>query len=1337
MKLRLIPILLMIAGFFMQPAVSARQSFSISSIENTDGLSSNFVKTVHQDKFGFMWFGTKNGLNSFDGINVRRYNCYDSNLRRGNNNVSAIAERNDTLWVGTDCGIYMYDMRRERFSFLDIRSPEGVGPDNWVERIICRPDGTIWMLLPNQGIFRLKNNRMSYYSVTDHNGDKGKLPLCMTMLGDRLYVGSSTQGLYVYDEDSDRFREVGTPEARQQLRPMVICIISQIHEHVLLLGDQSGHLTTYDTLTGELRRLASSQEGKIYLRSCLQTGNELWIGSNAGICIIDLTDGSETLINSDTMGESGLSDNGIYSLYQDREGNIWAATLFGGVNYLQRRGLVFEKYTGGTSERSLSGKLVRGMAVTSDGRIWVGHEDGGFDCINSYTGTLDRGVADIHADLGVLTVKSCGNTIYAGRVRNGMAVLSGDHSRVETLCKDLLGEDNTVYAVHEDSHGNLWVGLEWGLFCRKAGTEEFVRHDEIGYDWINDIYETRSGDLWIATIGSGAYRYTPSTGEYTHFAFDESYSNGLRSNSISAIMEDSKGRIWLSTERGGLSLFNPDTSDFTTFSIEEGLPDNVVYNVLEDKLGFLWFGTSNGLVKFHPETHQIKYFSSRQGEMVSSYNYNSAVVDQDGRFYFGGTGGVITFDPLRDSQPDSLPPLYLTHMRIGNEEISPSSDNSLLSENLLYADKISIPRTGGTIRFSVASPNYSNHRSVEYSYRLLPNDDEWIRVADPRDISFTGLTPGDYTLELRVDSGSLSSTHPYTLSIIPSWYQTWWAYLLYLFILGAFIMSAWRYYRCRQEREMVKRANMMSIRKEKELYQSKIQFFTEIAHEIRTPLSLIGTPLEAIDEIGISDERVKRYLGTIRMNTNRLLDLTSHLLDFQKIDSEQHSLTFANVDVNALVHSVVSRFEPTLSLRDKEFTVEMPVRPVLATIDKEAITKIVSNLLNNAMKYSLRKIALELTVDDNNFRITVSSDGERIEGANRLKIFEPFFQIDTQGHSGGVGIGLPLCSTLAKLHNGSLVLAEEGKFDNTFVLEIPLRQEGVDAEAEPSPTMTEYVMEDESAFEENTVGYSILLVEDNDEMRQFLSEQLSKNFSVETAPNGVEALKMLGEHKFDMIVTDIMMPEMDGYELCCKVKENVDLSNIPVVFLTAKNDIESKVKALKCGGEAYIEKPFSIKYFRQQIMSLLDNRQHERKAFLKKPFFTVDNMKLNKADEEFMNKVISIITENISDENFSVEAMADAFCMSRSSLLRRIKTLFNLSPVELIRLIKLKKAAELIQEGKYRIGDVCFMVGINSSSYFSKLFFKQFGVTPKVFEKQCQKNSNPSMTAKDKLVVRD
>lgn len=1319
---------ILIAGMLVLTAVAAAAApirFSISKIDNSDGLSSNNVKAIHRDRFGFMWFGTKNGLNRYDGLSVRRFNCYDPTTRRGNNNISSIFERNDSLWVGTDRGVYIYDMRREVFTHMGLRSREGIAADDWVETIFGDSDGNIWVLIPNQGVFRINGKAMDYYSVTDHGGDKGKLPQCITAVGDEIFVGTSFQGLFKYDRSSNCFKQAGPPDVRQRFSGMLISVLAPMTDHDILLGDTNGNLLCLDIHSGDMREIPFSAAGHVYLRKVCRLGDELWIGTQGGICILDLNDGSETRVTTETMGESAFTDNVIYTFYPDDKGNLWIGTLFGGVNYFQRTGLVFEYFTKGSSQRSLSGNLLRGMAYTP-GKVWMGYEDGGLDALDVATCTIDRSMTDRIPEKSVLNLQSIGNTVMAGSVRHGLSVFDADSRAVSNMCSNLHGSDNSVYAMLEDSKGNLWVGLEWGLYFRPNGSGEFSNVTELGYDWISNIYETRDGRIWITTMGNGAWMFDPLKRKFFHYGFDEQYSNGLRSNSVSSVFEDSKGRIWLTTDRGGLSLFNPDTQKFTTYSSEEGLPDNVVYNVLEDKLGNLWFGTNSGLVKMDPATQKIKTFSSHRGTMPRGFSYNSAVADEDGYFYFGGLGGVVRFDPLKDVDTDSLPPLYLTRMRIGNEEVTPG-DDSPLKENLLFTRTIEVPHSAATISFNVALPYYANNQTVVYSYRLLPTDKEWIYITNPRNLSFVGLLPGDYDLELRAENGTNQSVNTYKLSVLPSWYESWWAYLIYASIFGGLLLTGWCYYRYRQERQMIKMANEMSIRKEKDLYKNKIQFFTEIAHEIRTPLSLIGSPLEAIDEIGVRDERVERYLKIIRMNANRLLDLTTHLLDFQKIDGNQPSLNFENVDVTALVQKIFSRFELTMSLKNKTVTASLPDKSIFATIDPEAITKIISNLFNNALKYSDSAIEIALTADAGKFTLAVASDGARIEGEHRLRIFEPFYQIDPEtSHAGGVGIGLPLASSLAKLHSGSLTLADTSTLANTFVLEIPLHQENVEVDNDSNPVMAEFVMEEDNAVSTADRAYSMLFVEDNADMRDFLYDQLSRSFNIETAVNGVEALKLLAERRFDIVVTDIMMPAMDGYELCSRIKENVDSSNIPVVFLTAKNDLDSKLKALKCGGEAYIEKPFSIKYFRQQIMSLLDNRQHERKAFLKKPFFTIDSMKLNKADEEFMNKVVKIVTDNIADENFSVEAMAEAFCMSRSSLLRRIKTLFNLSPVELIRLIKLKKAAELIQEGKYRIGDVCFMVGINSSSYFSKLFFKQFGVTPKAFEKQCQKNSAPA-----------
>ena len=520
---------------------------------------------------------------------------------------------------------------------------------------------------------------------------------------------------------------------------------------------------------------------------------------------------------------------------------------------------------------------------------------------------------------------------------------------------------------------------------------------------------------------------------------------------------------------------------------------------------------------------------------------------------------------------------------------------------------------------------------------------------------------------------------------------------------------------------MEERQKLFEIEKEKELYESKVDFFTEIAHEVRTPLTLINGPLEAIQEEDIPEAKKKKYISVIVENTKRLLELTGQLLDFQKIGANKLSMKFESVDITALLKGIVSRFEVTFNLNNKEFILKLLEEEVWAAVDKEAITKIVSNLLNNALKYATRHIEVELEKDESYFTIRVISDGNKIPEEVSQYIFEPFYQMEKgEMPKNGVGIGLSLARSLASLHKGTLSLDTTYEKDNVFVLTVPLNKEGISLQNSKVVQKDIVELDEETSVETDMHGYTLLLVEDNESMLTFISERLRESFTVETAKNGAEAIEILRSSHVDLIISDIMMPVMNGYQLCKEIKSDLELSHIPVIFLTAKNDIDSKINGLKYGAEAYVEKPFSFGYLKEQILSLLNNRRREREAFSKRPFFSVDNMQMNKADEEFMNKVIRIIEDNITDDNFGVEKMADILCMSRSSLLRKIKTIFNLSPLDFIRLIRLKKAAEYIQEGKYRIGDICYMVGINSPSYFSKLFLKQFGMTPKDFEKQYQ-----------------
>lgn len=1299
-----------IIGILAALPVAAISHIPFTHIGSQAELSSSCVKAIVQDDYGYMWFGTKNGLNRYDGLRAHRYNVYDAEQKRGNNNIGALYETAEQkLLVGTDRGVFMFDPRTERFTAITQKSKEGVSADDWVQSIVGDKRGGVWVLVPNQGAFRYhKDGKVDYHSVTNHNGNKNKLPqnIIATANGDIL-VTTTHQGVWRFDFATNTFRAAITPD-RFGDASVSTTHLCETSDGQIIVGSSTGCLWKWNPRTDQLSPIPFSRSGQVYLRALMYIDDEIWIGTQFGLCIVNVQDGSEELITS-RLWHSGLSDDCIYSIYADKDSNIWLGTMFGGVNYHQRSGFSFRNYPNGH---------VRGIAQTTDGTIWIGSENHGISSLNPKTGELRPLVEGESGYKDCLTLKYSEGRLYAGFARMGLMEIEGGGIKRNWEFGFMGHSEVSAYSVLRDRDGRLWIGLDWGVVCQTPDGQ-YHSVEDVGYDWIFDIFQDSRGIIWFASMGNGVWTHNPRTGEYRHYPFTEDHRNGLRSNCVSSVMEDSHGNIWLSTDRGGLSRYDAATDRFVTYGMEEGLPDNVVYKVLEDEKGFLWFGTDNGLVKFNPQTGKVKTFATADGLACEQFFYHSALKDDSGNFWFGGLTGVVSFRPSLDVEAKAAPPIYFTHFYINLHEVRPGIEGSPLEESIFFTEKVTLPYDVGNFSLTVSSPNYADRAGV-FSYRLSPTSREWIPIGPDHTLNFASLAPGTYTLEVKVANGSAESTRTLTIRILPPWYFSIWANIAYLIMACIIVWQLSRWYLQRKKRQLEEKERFFTINKEKELYKNKMQFFAEIAHEIRTPLTLIRTPLEAIREMEISDKRIERYLRIMQQNTMRLLDLTTQLLDFQKIDNRRDTLHFEQVDVSALIQSTLDRFADTMTLKDKELTASIPDTPILAVIDREAITKILSNLFNNALKYSTRKIDVTLAADQDSFTLSISSDGQKITPENREKIFEAFFQIDENVDNGGVGIGLPLSRTLAKFHNGSIHLAEDGSPMNTFVLNIPLRQENAEIETAITPEMTEYVMEEDTHPASEFAGYSLLFVDDNEDMRDFLEEQLSESFNVETATDGNEALQKLKEHPFDIVVTDIMMPGMDGYELCKRIKGDNDISHTPVVFLTAKNDLESKVAALSCGGEAYIEKPFSIKYFRQQIISLLDNRRNERKAYLKKPFFTVDNMKVSKSDEEFMNKVVESINKNIADDSFTVETMAEVLCMSRSSLLRKIKSLFNLSPVELIRLVRMKRAAELIQEGDHRIVEICYLVGFNSSSYFSKLFFRQFGVTPKAFAKQCE-----------------
>ena len=1301
--------------------------FYFTHINGENGLSASNVKAIMQDSYGFMWFGTKNGLNRYDGTSILQLNCDDLKAGVGNHNISALYEDKDKkIWVGTDRGIYLYDPALDFFTFLKPQAQDRVTPDNWVAEILGDSLGNIWVLIPDQGMFRFNGTeKVKHYTVTDRRYFKNKSPECFAINKQgEVWVGTSGAGVYKYNPQKDTFEQYKAGKDGQSLLDKNIMNICFQGDN-LIMAIHEGELLKYNTRTSEVGNIPFPGEKKTFLRDVVCFGDELWVGSHHGLFIINQKRNTTFHLKEDLMRSFSLSDNIVYTIYKDTKGGIWIGTMFGGVNYLPKHRLAFDRYVPGSDGYSLNSKRIRGLAEDNQGNIWIGTEDNGINVLNPHTGKVHQVYDNVPGHLITLCVKQYNNHIYSGLFKQGMNEISVPDERIRCQTEQELGiEEGSVYAFTIDSKGRKWIGTGWGLYMEKPNEKGYHRIDAVGYDWIFDVFEAKDGTIWLAAMGNGVWKCRPEQNTYRNYAREEGKKNTLSSNSVSSIMQDSKGDIWFSTDRGGICRYNEAQDNFTSFGIKEGLPDDVCYDILEDKQANLWFGTSKGLVRFNPETGEVGVFTNKDGLLGNQFNYNSALKARNGRFYFGGVDGLISFDPNTSDEDGPLPPVYISKFSIYNNEITVHSPDSPLKKCIVHTEEITLPYDQSNLSFDIAMLSYSTAETNEYYYRMVPLDKEWIRAASNKNISYAKLPPGKYTFQVKATHHA-SKTDPsmrsLTIIILPPWWQSIWAYMAYT-LAGILLVFCWfLWYRRRKERQMEERQKLFEIEKEKELYESKVDFFTEIAHEVRTPLALINGPLEAIQEKELPETQKKKYISVMAQNTKRLLELTGQLLDFQKIGANKLSMKFENVDIKELLEGIVARFEVTFNLNDKELLLKLPEEDVCAAVDREAITKIVSNLLNNALKYAQKHIEIELEKDKSSFTIRVVSDGNKIPEGISQSIFEPFYQMEKkEGPKNGVGIGLSLARSLASLHKGALYLDTTHETKNIFILTVPLNKEGIELEHRMAVQKEVVVLDEETSVETDMHGFTLLLVEDNEGMLAFISERLQESFTVETARNGAEALEILKCTHIDLIVSDIMMPVMNGYQLCKEVKSDIELSHIPIIFLTAKNDIDSKINGLKYGAEAYVEKPFSFSYLKEQILSLLNNRRREREAFSKRPFFSVDNMQMNKADEEFMNNVIRIIEDNITDDNFGVERMSDILCMSRSSLLRKIKTVFNLSPLDFIRLIRLKKAAELIQEGKHRIGDICFMVGINSPSYFSKLFLKQFGMTPKDFEKQYQ-----------------
>lgn len=1283
-------------------------------IDSDFGLSQNNVNTIIQDSRGFMWFGTKNRLNRYDGTAVKVFDCYDSRLDFRNNNISALHEDEEqNLWVGTDKGVFIYNPIADSFTYFNDSTSTGVCIIDWIADIQSDNNGNIWIVVPKQGLFRYNFlcKELYHYALggAEYPDKENPQSICVEAEG-RVWVGTNGAGVFLYDKNKDTFTSYLGDKNGSSLKGENIYTLCDYGDE-LLIGIHEGKLRKLNKRKNTLTDIAVPEVHYRINRFVTVINDRIWAGTQAGIFIIDETKQTVEHIHENRHSSHALSDNMILRIYRDREGGIWVATGFGGVNYLPDRGLPFELYTPSEAPESISGKRIRTIKEDKNGTVWVATEEAGLNLFNPQTKKFRqfrKETTPALFDNRILGTFIDDNRIWVGFFKNGMDVMNLSDLSARHYTAEQLGlNEASIYTIYEDRNEGIWIGNAWGVFKGDKNLNKYIRKDVFGLSFVLDITEDWEGNIWVATMGNGVFKYNPLTEHTLHFLHDSKDTSSLSSNSVSNITKDSQGDLWFSTDRGGICKYNQANGSFSTYSIEHGLPDDVAYKILEDKHRNLWFGTNKGLVRFNPETESVKVFTKNDGLPGNQFNYNAALAARSGKFYFGTLEGLVVFDPYAFKENGFIPPVYITNLTIFNREVHPEDKDSPLKESIVHTNKIVLNHNQSNIAFDFAALSFTEPSANRYAYKMEGIDRDWIHTVQGQTASYAKLPPGNYTFRVKGcnNDGLWNETGAFIdIEIKHPWWNGWQAHVFYMLVTVGLIYYLIHWYRKRNANKI----KLIRIEKEKELYGAKLEFFTEIAHEVKTPLTLINGPLEVLRDMKIENHEINRNLDIMGKNAFQLLNLINQLLDFRKIDVQRFVLNFTPSDIGEMLQETHSRFESVTDRESKRIVITRPSQPMVAWVDKEAFSKILNNLFSNAVNYSDRYIEVSLEADNECFTLLFQNDGELVPPELQEKIFEPFYRLKkaTQYRS-GTGIGLSLVRSLCALHGGSIHFHTRSGFNN-FLLKFPLHREREERIEKPDD---DYFFSEQKQKSPETV----LIVEDNPEMLSFIASKLQEAFGTETAGSASDAVKMLEEKKIDLIVSDVMMPETDGFEFCRRLKADMEYSHIPIVLLTVKNDLSDKIYGLEVGAEAYMEKPFSPNHLLMQIATLLSNRKREREAFIQKPFILHQQIGMTKSDSKFLDKVVEIIHTNITDGEFNVENLAAEVFMSRSSLHRKIKALTDLTPAEFIRLIRLKKAAELIRQGEYRTSEVGYRVGINSPSHFIKLFQQQFGMTPKEF----------------------
>lgn len=1288
---------------------------------NTEFLRDNTTLCALRDKYGFLWVGTSTGLNCFDGNGVPVFHKSEGTLRTTEtSNINILYEHGDNIWFGGSSGLYVFNRKSNTFAPLAYKTKYGVQISSMVQRIVTAGNGMIWICTHGQGIFVLNPADGSLYQDSRH----GIFFSDMVTGSDGLVYAIALDGnVSVFRPDGRFLNRCSLPE--YVIDKNKLCIVALGRD---IWISSNTHLYRLNPATRSIERKVGASVPTVINSLLAGTDGTVFIGTADGVWQYSTTTGVTMRLDLPESHTYGLTDHSVNSLCWDTDGSLIVVTPMGGISYMpwQSEALRFTALP--PSMRGGSCNFVRALCPSVDRRgVWVG-TDRGLGFYDAASGELRLIPLDGGND-EITSLTADGTYLWIGMRHSGLRMLQTSTGTTRSFTYDESRPysiiSNDVNNVYRTSHGEIFVLTNWGLCRFEPDNERFMTFSNLSQQTsFICMQEDSHGRLWAATENNGLYmRPRPDA------IFEQVKTESIGKAPVTTMRLDSHGRLWVAAQGRGVFFYDDADGVFRQLDVPL-LQDKTVIFIEEDKEGFLWIGLRDVLVRVNTtgESYEARLYTYNRNIDFLPIMWSSCRL-ADGHVLFGSGNGFFDLDPKRMKSNDDLINVYVQSLSFPYMSNSDAELDRLGLNVLLYMQKeIRLPYSDNTFTLHLSASRYGDMPPVRYDYMLRGVDKGWIRGSASPEITYTGLGPGTYEFLLSHGSGNNAKVSSLSIVILPPWYRTVWAYLLYFVAL---VLVAW-YIFLRSRRMIRDRYNKQMqeyrMRKESETFKAKIQFFVDLVHEIRTPLTLMSLPMERMDEElsagnALPVDESRQHIQSMRRNMNYLLGITNELLDFQKAeDNGQMNLHLRRCCANELLRDICRQFEHPMAVGGKEFVLTIPDDDILTVLDVEKTQKVLMNLIGNAMKYSKQRIEVRLErLPDNQITISVGDDGPGVPDAERDKIFDMYYQIghDHVAQSLGTGLGLAYAKLLATAHGGDLSVNESEGGGALFVLTLPIRNDKVtDSGADEILDNTNEAQDTDSTAEAGeTRNFCVLLVEDNEELLRMTAESLDKWYKVKKARDGVDALNVMRHHDIDLVISDVMMPRMDGVELCRRIKEDINYSHIPVIMLTAKTSNEAKVESMESGADVYIEKPFTVKQLHLQIVNLLRMRHlfYERMRSIdgmEKPEQSAGELGMNRQDINFLQNMNKYMQDNISDEEFSIDTLAENLNMSRSSFYRKLKALTGMTPVDYMRNARLDHAAKLLTEGG-KVTEVSQMVGFTSSSYFAKCFKAKFGVLPK------------------------